>query len=310
MRFKQILFLALTLITLWAPAQEADKSVFADRFNFIMANDLGRNGYYDQKPIAEEMGRMADIADINFIIAAGDTHHFMGVQSVNDPLWMTNYELIYSHPSLMIPWYAICGNHEYRGNTQAVLDYSKVSRRWIIPARYYTQVWNENSTSVRLIYLDTTPLMDKYRENKTTYPDAYKQDYEKQLAWADSVLSISKEDWKIVIGHHPIYCETSKEESERADMQKRLLPILNKYKVDVYACGHIHNFQHLRFKGSDVDLIVNSSGSLSRPVKAIEGTRFCSSEAGFSVFSITPKDLQIHMMDKTGNILYTVFRKK
>ena len=59
------------------------------------------------------------------VVAAGDVHHFEGVRSVQDPLWMTNYELIYSHPDLMLPWYPILGNHEYRGNTQAVLDYSK-----------------------------------------------------------------------------------------------------------------------------------------------------------------------------------------
>ena len=28
------------------------------QLNFYMANDLGRNGYYDQKPIAELMGEM------------------------------------------------------------------------------------------------------------------------------------------------------------------------------------------------------------------------------------------------------------
>ena len=91
--------------------------------NFYIANDLGRNGYYDQKPIAETMGRMAEAIDIEFVVAAGDVHHFEGVQSVSDPLWMTNYELIYSHPDLMTPWYAICGNHEYRSNTQACIDY-------------------------------------------------------------------------------------------------------------------------------------------------------------------------------------------
>ena len=53
---------------------------------------------------------------------------------MNDPLWMTNYELIYSHPELMIDWFPLLGNHEYRGNTQAVLDYSNISRRWTMPA--------------------------------------------------------------------------------------------------------------------------------------------------------------------------------
>ena len=87
------------------------------QLNFYMANDLGRNGYYDQKPIAELMGEMADVIGPECVFAAGDVHHFEGVRSVNDPLWMTNYELIYSHPELMIDWFPILGNHEYRGNT-------------------------------------------------------------------------------------------------------------------------------------------------------------------------------------------------
>lgn len=72
-----------------------------DTFNFIVANDLGRNGYYDQKPIAEQMGQLAEEIDIEFVAAAGDIHHFEGVASVEDPLWMTDYELVYSHPELM-----------------------------------------------------------------------------------------------------------------------------------------------------------------------------------------------------------------
>ena len=74
-------------------AQIKDYSIFDHKFNFYIANDLGRNGYYDQKPIAELMGEMAEQgADPEFILATGDIHHFEGVASVNDPLWMTNYE--------------------------------------------------------------------------------------------------------------------------------------------------------------------------------------------------------------------------
>ena len=159
------------------------------QLNFYMANDLGRNGYYDQKPIAELMGEMADAIGPECVFAAGDVHHFEGVRSVNDPLWMTNYELIYSHPELMIDWFPVLGNHEYRGNTQAVLDYTNVSRRWSMPDRYYTKVFDKKGTSVRFVMIDTAPLIDKYRNESTTYPDACKQDMDKQLAWIDSVDS-------------------------------------------------------------------------------------------------------------------------
>jgi len=229
---------------------------------------------------------------------------------VNDPLWMTNYELIYSHPELMIDWFPVLGNHEYRGNTQAVLDYTNVSRRWTMPDRYYTKVFEKKGTSVRFVMIDTAPLIDKYRNESTVYPDACKQDMDKQLAWIDSVLTVAKEDWIVVIGHHPIYAETPKDDSERSDMQNRLDPILRKHKVDIYACGHIHNFQHIRVPGSDIDYVVNTSASLSRKVKAVEGTQFCSPEPGFSIFTVDKKELDMHMVDKAGKVVYTVKRTK
>ena len=303
------ILLMATLIT-FAQTPEQWATLKKD-IHFFLANDLGRNGYYDQKPIAELMGVMAEEIGPECVLAAGDVHHFDGVQSVHDPLWMTNYELVYSHPELMIDWLPILGNHEYRGSTQAVLDYSAVSRRWRMPARYYTRVYEEEGTTVRLVMVDTTPLMSKYREENQKYPEACLQDNEKQLAWVDSVLNVAKEDWVMVVGHHPIYAETSKDESERLDMQNTLGKVLRKYpKVAMYLCGHIHNFQHIRVPGSSIDYVVNSSASLSRKVKPIKETLFCSPEAGFSVIAADKKELCLHMIDKEGKVLYTIKRKK
>ncbi|MBQ8873929.1 MAG: metallophosphoesterase [Bacteroides sp.] len=302
----------LLMATLTAFAQTSVQwATLKKEVNFFLANDLGRNGYYDQKPIAELMGLMAEEIGPECVLAAGDVHHFDGVQSIHDPLWMTNYELIYSHPELMIDWLPILGNHEYRGSTQAVMDYSDVSRRWEMPARYYTRVYEEEGTSVRLVMVDTTPLMSKYREENQKYPEACLQDNEKQLAWVDSVLNVAKEDWVMVVGHHPIYAETPKDESERIDMQNTLGKVLRKYpKVAMYLCGHIHNFQHIRVPDSSIDYVVNSSASLSRKVKPIEGTQFCSPESGFSVIAADKNELCLHMIDKKGNILYSVKRTK
>lgn len=280
-------------------------------YNFIIANDLGRNGYYDQKPIAAAMGEWADKADIEFVAAAGDIHHFNGVASVMDPLWTTNFELIYPHPALMLDWFPILGNHEYRGNTKAVLDYSKISRRWVMPARYYTMVKAvDNKTSVRLLYIDTAPLIEKYRSNKDEYPDAQLQNDKAQLQFIDSVLTVNKATWTIVIGHHPIYAQTKKDESERLDMQAKLDPILRKHKVDYYVCGHIHNFQHIKQKDSSVDYIVNSSGSGARKVASIEGTQFCSDKSGFSICSVTNSKFSIYFIDKDGNEIYSYNKTK
>ena len=305
------LFMALAVVAVsFAQTPESWKAL-EKPLNFYLANDLGRNGYYDQKPIAELMGNMAETVDIECVIAAGDVHHFEGVRSVNDPLWMTNYELIYSHPELMIPWYAILGNHEYRGNTQAVIDYSKVSARWNVPGRYYTFAMENDGVTVRFVMVDTAPLLDKYREDTEKYPDACKQDMDKQLSWIDSLLTTSKEDWVLVVGHHPIFAETDKDDSERLDLQKRLDSILRKHtNVDMYLCGHIHNFQHIRKVDSNIDYVVNTSGSLSRKVKPIDGTRFCSGDTGFSLICADKKELNLHMINKEGKVIYTVTRKK
>lgn len=304
-----LVFLSFLTLGLHAQNKISEKKELEDSFNFIIATDLGRNGRYDQKPIAELMGETAKAVDAEFIISSGDTHHYIGVESVSDPLWMTNFELIYSHPELQLEWYPLLGNHEYRGNTQAVIDYSKISRRWCMPDRYYTQVYQlKNGESLRIVYIDTPPLIDKYRNESDKYPDAVKQDMDKQLAWLDAILKASTEKWKVVVGHHPIYAETPKDDSERADMQKRVDPILKKYNVDMYICGHLHTFQHLKMKDSKIDYVVNSSGSLSRSPKAIEGTVFCSGETGFSVFSATDKEIVLYMVNNKGEIIHEVKR--
>ena len=185
--------------------------------------------------------------------------------------------------------------------------YGQVSARWEIPARYYTKVLENDDITVRLVMIDTAPLLDKYRKDTEKYPDACKQDMDKQLAWLDSVLTSAKEDWVLVVGHHPIYADTDKNDSERLDMEKRVDSILRKHNnVNMYLCGHIHNFQHIRKAGSKIDYVVNTSASLSRKVKAVEGTVFCSGETGFSLISADKKELCLYMINKEGKVLHTV----
>ena len=306
------IFLFLTVIaTLIASAQNTtDFKSLKGKINLLIVSDLGRNGYYDQKPIASLMGTIAEQTGPEAILALGDTHHYQGIQSIDDPLWITNYELIYSHPELQVDWYPILGNHEYRGNTQAVIDYSNKSRRWEMPSRYYAKTFQGGGTSIKVVFLDTPALIDKYHQKSDTYQDAEKQDIDTQLQWLDNMLSDATEDWIVVVGHHPIYAYTDKENSERDDMQKRVDSILRKHKVDMYICGHIHNFQHIRKGNSDIDYVVNTSGSLSREVKPIDGTVFCNGETGLSFLSATKKGLKLDMIDSRGDIIHSIIRAK
>lgn len=278
--------------------------------NIFWASDLDRSGCYDQKVIANLMGEMAGKIKPKCIISTGDTHHGNGVKSVTDDDWQEHLVDMYNHRNLaQLDWWAIAGNHEYRGNSQALIDYSKVNPRWRMPAKYYTTVFEKGGATIRFVMLDTTPLIDKYRESEK-YPDAKHQDKEAQLEWLEKVLSEATEDWVVVAGHHPVYAQTSKNKVERESMKRAINGILRKHKVSMYLCGHIHSFQHIRRKGYDIDYIVNSSASWARDVKQTNGTQYCSNEAGFSVITASKKRLSVHFIDKNGNILHTVNQTK
>lgn len=316
MNNRKTVLLILTVLfisPIFAQKSTTAEIVFDDGFSFYVANDLGRNGSYLQKDVANVMGNLADSLDIEFVAAAGDVHHYGGVQSINDPLWMTNYELIYSHGDLQVAWYAILGNHEYRGNTQAVLDYSNVSRRWEMPNRYYVKhilpESDDEFSSVDVFFIDTTPLINKYHEESETYPDVQQQDTTAQLRWLEKELAQSKADFKIVIGHHPIYV-SEKKRSDEKDLIEKLDPILRRHNVAIYSAGHSHTFQHLTKPNTNIQYVVNGSGSLGRkPIKGPD-TQFCSSDEGFSVISVGEDVVRMTFINYKGEPIHYFDVKK
>lgn len=307
---KRLFTVFLTLL-LWISLVNAQMLVNPEKLpqnalNFMVASDMGRRGASEQKNVSNVMGELAKLDNIAFIAVAGDPIHDDGVKSTDDPEWKLKFENIYTAPSLQkIPWYVVAGNHEYRGSVQAILDYSKYSARWKAPARYYAieqKIANSNDKCL-LLFIDTAPLIDKYRESNE-YSDAGKQNIEKELKWIDSTLTVSTDRWKIVIGHHPVFADTDKEESERSDMQKRIGTILEKRKADLYICGHIHDFQHIKPEGKSVNYIVNSSAAEARKVKAMEGTLFCSSNPGITLCSVTQENFTFSFINHKGETIY------
>lgn len=172
-----------------------------------------------------------------FILAIGDNFYETGVTSVDDPRFEETFENVFAAPETQLPWYVVAGNHDHEGNTTAQVAYSKRSSRWYFPSLYYTFTKTVKSTrssqsfTVQFIMIDTVNIDDGD-------PD--------QLAWIEAQLQQSvqnKVDWVFVAGHYPVWSVA--EHGTTPSLQKSLKPLLDKYQVGAYFCGHDHNLQHI-----------------------------------------------------------------
>ena len=318
MRKNKILFLIMAVFAMmsFTPVKEA-KHVsnespvpvrkYENALNFFIISDWGWSGEKDQQAVADGMAKQAEQINPQFIVSCGDNFQIAGVTSTTDPLWKTNFENVYTQKSLQVDWFPVLGNHDYKGSTQAQIDYSKISPRWKLEDHYYTFVRKINdSISARFIFLDTPPLVEQYH-TKAGYPDVAAQDTARQIQWLKDVLANSKEQWNIVFGHHPVY-SASKTHGNTPDMIRKVKPLLEMYNAQFYFCGHDHDFQHLHEKGKKVDYVVSGTGGEPRPSTMNELSLFSNSTAGFSEVTFHADSIRVVFMGANGEPQYTIER--
>lgn len=309
--FKKIAYLSIScLIVLLAFAFTVKKGKTEDykgALNFLIISDWGWNGFKSQQEVADQMAAYAEKTEPKFIISCGDNFQVQGVASVQDPLWISNYENIYKNISLQVDWYPVLGNHDYKGNTQAEIDYSKISRRWRLESHYYTFAKKINdSVSARFIFLDTSPFVTEYY-NKPGFPDIIKQDTAQQLIWLKEVLKNSKEQWKLVFGHHPIY-SASHVHGNTIELIEKIKPILKKYHAQVYFSGHDHDLQHLKEQNEPIDYFVTGAGGEPRPSSSNKMTLYSNSVPAFSSVILFGDSLQVNFINSKGVKIYSYKR--
>ncbi len=284
------------------------RSLFAedeknDGLSFLILGDWGRNGEKDQMDVAAQMAIAAQAMSAKFIIAVGDNFYEDGVKSVDDPQWQSSFETVYTAPSLQVPWWVALGNHDYHGNCDAQIDYSKTSKRWNMPARYFTRTEKiDDATVVDFFYLDTTPMSELDADEIMFTHKVDKKTVPKQVEWFEAALKASTAPWKIVIGHHPVF--SGGQHGDTPYLVEHILPLLEKYKVQAYFNGHDHDLQHLQANG--INFFCSGGGSKPRAaIKDIPQTKFGKGCSGFAAVSLQPDKMDVRLIDDAGNKLYS-----
>jgi tartrate-resistant acid phosphatase type 5 len=304
---------AIPLSRAWADAGGAS-------LNFLAVGDWGREGKFRQREVALRMGESAQELGIPFVISVGDNFYDDGVTSVDDPAWKNSFETVYDALSLQIPWYVALGNHDYHGNSQAQLEYSAKSKRWRLPARWYSyKAQAPDNTNIEFFVIDTSPMISQYYDDgavKVKVGDQ-KDSVPRQLAWLDASLAASRADWKIVVGHHPIFSgkmpagttDISDDKLERMvggspDLIAKLDPIIHRHRVSLYLNGHDHDLRHVLHNG--IHYICTGAGSKMADHCDIEGSDFCSLQSGFVACAVNRDRLRVAYRDYTGAELHVV----
>ena len=276
---------------------------------FFTLGDWGGYKFEDitnMKKIAEQMNRMAKMRNPKFIITLGDNFYDYGVNSVFDRQWDESWYNIYIKPYPVmskIRWHATLGNHDSCGGYQSIetqIQKSTISKNWYLPKENY--YYCDEETNSYFIHIDTCKIYPElYYETKLMVSnfDAYNT-----VLFLENALVEAKENnahWIFVFGHYHIFSNGFYDNYEK--MERRILPLLLKYNVDVYFCGHEHNFQILKYK--NLHMIVNGAATFNTFVEVENSnssveTKYASSNNGFCYHKINENKFHTYYINNDG----------
>lgn len=200
-----------------------DKSV---RFAIIGDSGTGDRPQYD---VAAEMEAYRKLTDFNFVLMLGD--NIYGGDHPDD--FVRKFEQPYK-PLLDsgVKFYASLGNHD--NPSQARYTPFNMGGK-----RYYSF----KKGNVTFFALDSTYMSPE------------------QLTWLEGQLKTSDTPWKVCFFHHPLYSD-GKFHGPDLDLRSRLLPLFEKYGVNLVLSGHEHVYEHLKPQSGIYFFVLGNSGQL------------------------------------------------
>ena len=185
-----------------------------DKLKFLVFGDSG-SGSKEQKTLAALMTK--EKTDV--LLHTGDLAYERGsINEIND-----NVLAIYKDLFTNAAFYPVLGNHDYiTENGKPFVDTFDLPEN----ERYYSFSLGK----VLFIALDSNAPLDEVPN--------------KMLPWLENTLAekAKQNTWVIVYFHHPPY-STGIIHGSDSRVEEKIVPILEKYSVDVVFNGHDHNYQ-------------------------------------------------------------------
>ncbi len=201
-----------------------------DSLKFGVLGDFG-TATKNQYATGEQMAKTYAAFQYEMVVLVGD--NLYGSDRPQD--YKTKFELPYK--KLLdkgVKFYASLGNHDSREQ------------------RNY-KLFNMNG---KLYYTLRSPQQNaRFFFFESTYPDP------DQIAWLEKELKDSKEDWKILVFHHPLYSSGERHGSD-TQLRDRLEPLFVKYGVSVVLNGHDHFYERTKPQKGITYFVTGSGGQL------------------------------------------------
>ena len=272
--FPILLFILLFAAAVASAALFAQSSPLPNRSDSLKFAAIGDNGTGDrpQYEVAQQMTRLHSEFPFDLVIMLGDNMY--GSQRPAD--FTRKFEQPYAPLlSIGVKFQASLGNHD----TPEQIFYKPYNMNG---QRYYTYARN----NVRFFALDST-LMDR-----------------KQVAWIESALRDSREDWKICYFHHPLYSNAARHGSS-VDLRILIEPIFVKYGVSVVFSGHDHVYERIQPQ-KGINYFVSGAAGQLRPGNMRRSSQTAASfdqDQSFMAVEISGTEMFFQAISRTGKIV-------
>jgi hypothetical protein len=278
-----------------------------ESLSFITLGDWGLPSP-QQTDVAKQMGTSSLQYHAQFIANVGDNFYEMGVDSVSDRQWQTTFKDQYTYPGLDIPWLSTLGNHDYRANPEAQIQYTG-DTRWIMPNHYFTKRFNvdkQGKVVLQLVFIDSMWFAPNDMLNQFSVPDSERK-FKEQMDWFEATLSNSTAQWLIVVGHYPLF-SVGKDHGDSKAMQNAMMNLFKVYNVDAYLCGHDHTLQHLSHQRTE-HFVSGTGTRLAGGLRddsetAAEKVLFKELTPGFIVHTVTKSSMKSMFIDTFGKTIH------